>query len=81
MKQEYNEEINLEQGLDLGLKTLIKTMDTATPSAKKSNYKKFCVIKINKTIKFAKLTMNRKLNMIFISYVILKIIIKNLYVN
>jgi len=49
LKQEYNEDLTLEQGLDLSLKALIKTMDTAAPSPKKSSFFLiYFVIKLNK---------------------------------
>ena len=35
LKQEYKEDFNLEEGLGFALKTLVKTMETTTPSAKK----------------------------------------------
>ena len=36
LKQEYSEDMTLDQGTLLALKALVKTMDTALPSAKKS---------------------------------------------
>lgn len=35
LKQEYKEDLTLEEGLGFALKTLVKTMETTTPSAKK----------------------------------------------
>eukprot|EP01016_Furgasonia_blochmanni_P003559 TRINITY_DN11401_c0_g1_i1.p1 TRINITY_DN11401_c0_g1~~TRINITY_DN11401_c0_g1_i1.p1 ORF type:complete len:278 (+),score=84.21 TRINITY_DN11401_c0_g1_i1:605-1438(+) len=35
LKQEYQESMNIDQGLDLAIKALSKTMDTSSPSAEK----------------------------------------------
>jgi len=35
LKQEYKEDMSLEEGLGFALKTLVKTMETTTPSPKK----------------------------------------------
>lgn len=35
LKQEYKEDLDLEQGLNLALKALVKTMETTSPSSKK----------------------------------------------
>ena len=65
MKQEYKDDISLEDALGLALRVMSKTMDSTTLSSEKresglpiSVHRRVLELKRGRTVEFAKLTLN-----------------------